>query len=347
MTLLIKRWSLLLLIIPVLLGSSCSSDSNENSDVVGNWVSRFSFNGEARSEAVSFTIGNKVYIGTGINDEEDRLTDFWEYDAPSNLWRRVRPFPGAARSGAVAFSISGKGYVGTGYDDDGNRLKDFYEFTPPTSTSDSGAWVKINDFAGSARMDATAFSIGNKGYIVSGYDGSFLKDFWEFSPGGGAGGKGEWVERSFPGNKRRDGVVFLVNNKAYFGTGLNNGIVMTDFWEFDPASGWARKRDISNASDESYDDDYTSIVRSNTSAFTIGSQGYLITGESGTGQDCWSYDPGADLWTKKTAFEGAPRTGALGFTVENRGFVMTGRNGSLPNDDLWEFFPDVEQVDND
>ncbi len=341
---LLKRWTLLLIVPALIITSSCNSDSSGEDELVGNWVSRFSFNGRARSEAVNFTIGNKTYIGTGINDELKRLNDFWEFDATTSLWRQVRPLPGVARSGAVAFSVGGKGYVGTGFDDDLNRLKDFYEYTPPTGTTDSGTWVKIGDFAGLARQDATAFSLGNKGYVISGYSGSYEKDFWEFTPGG----NGSWVEKTFPGNKRQSALVFIVNNKAYFGTGINNGIVVSDFWEFDQTAGWTRKRDIANTSDESYDDDYGTITRSNGSAFSIGARGFLTTGETGSNvNECWSYDPATDLWVEKTTIEFAGRTGALGLTVAGKGYIMTGRNGNSPNDDLWEFFPDAVQVDND
>ncbi len=41
------------------------------------------------------------------------------------------------------------------------------------------AWTQIADFKGTARTNATAFSIGTKGYVTTGYDGNnnvYLKD---------------------------------------------------------------------------------------------------------------------------------------------------------------------------
>ena len=35
---------------------------------------------------------------------------------------------------------------------------------------------------GTARVDAVAFSIGDRGYLGTGYDGSNQKDFWEYDP---------------------------------------------------------------------------------------------------------------------------------------------------------------------
>jgi hypothetical protein len=68
---------------------------------------------------------------------------------------------------------------------------------------------------------------------------------------------------------------------------------------------------------------------------------YLAVGENGSQQaDTWEYNPTTDLWTKKTPWESAAlRVGACAFTLKNRGFVITGRNGSLSYDDAWEWHP--------
>ena len=56
------------------------------------------------------------------------------------------------------------------------------------------------------------------------------------------------------------------------------------------------------------------IVRSNAVAFIIGDKAYLTTGENGSLlSTTWEYDFATDLWTSKQAFEGAARTGAVGF----------------------------------
>ena len=43
-------------------------------------------------------------------------------------------------------------------------------------------WTQKADFGGTARNAAVGFSIGSKGYIGTGYDGSYCKDFWEYDP---------------------------------------------------------------------------------------------------------------------------------------------------------------------
>ncbi|HSA04907.1 MAG TPA: galactose oxidase, partial [Tenuifilaceae bacterium] len=99
---------------------------------------------------------------------------------------------------------------------------------------------------------------------------------------------------------------------------------------------------------DDYDDDYTSITRQCGVTFVINGYGYVATGDkSSLVTSTWEYSPATDLWTKKTEFEGTARTNAVGFTINNRGFVLTGKTSSLYLDDVWEFYPFAEQVDND
>ena len=151
----------------------------------------------------------------------------------------------------------------------------------------------------------------------------------------------------FGGNKRRNATVFVIADKAYLVTGSNNAVYQEDFWEFDPATEvWTRKRDISKNTDDdyTYNDEYA-IVRSNASSFTMNGLGYLVGGENV--KTTWEYNPSTDLWAERTPMEGASRTDAVGFAINNRGFYMLGRVGSTYFDDAWEFKPLEEQNDND
>src|ERR1700712_1625544 len=83
----------------------------------GNWVTESQLNGPARSEAVSFVIGNFAYIGTGWDGLNTRYNYFWRYDPAQNVWSQVVSMPDStARSSAIAFAANNKAYVGTGYD---------------------------------------------------------------------------------------------------------------------------------------------------------------------------------------------------------------------------------------
>ncbi|WP_295118379.1 kelch repeat-containing protein [uncultured Chitinophaga sp.] len=322
--------------------ASCSKD--DDTEEIGNWISRSSLEGVARGEAVSFVIDNKAYIGTGY-DGTNRLKDFWYYDQTSNSWTQVADLPGAARNSAVAFAVNGLGYVTTGYDGV-NKLNDTWVYTPATDKWEPGV-----PFAGTARYSATAFGVAGKGYVTCGYDGNYLKDFYSFDPASQSWSK----EESFSGNKRSDAVAFVINDKAYVVTGSNPNTGQTlsvnDMYMFDPASTaankWTEKRKISNVSDEDYDNDYD-MVSSNGVAFVMNNKGYIATGsKSGLTTNVWEYDPINDVWDQKRSFEGLARSGAIAFSINNRGYVGLGNSASLPFEDLWEFDPTATYNEND
>ena len=80
----------------------------------------------------------------------------------------------------------------------------------------------------------------------------------------------------------------------------------------------------------------------------IDGKGYLATGENGSlNTRTWEYDPSNDTWTEKTAFSGTARTGALGITLKNRGFIMSGRSGTASFDNMYELQPTVTDNDDD
>lgn len=310
-----------------LLAACTSSDE----DPLGNWVVKSDFEGLPRGSAVSFVIGDKAYVGLGYNDDDDNeyLKDFWVYNPSTDRWDRLADFPGAGRTAAVAFSINGKGYIGTGYD--GNKkLNDFWEYDP-----DKNTWTQKDNFLGGARYRAVGFSLNNYGYIGTGYgdDSTDKIDFYRYDPSAATGS--QWIKvQSIGGSKRRGATAFTYNNKAYVCTGINNGVSLTDMWEYDPtADSWTKKVDLD-------DDDDWSIVRQNASSFVMDGKAYVFLGEnSATLSDVWEYDFANNTWLAKTDFEGAARTNAVSFTVGGKAILATGQSGSYYLDDVWEFRP--------
>jgi hypothetical protein len=321
----------------------------------GDWAIEARLTGPARSEAVAFVIDNFAYLGTGWDGLNTHYNDLWKYDPVHNTWSQVSSMPaGTGRSSAIGFSANGKGYVGTGFDGQ-KYLNDFYQYDPA-----SDSWTQKTPFPGSPRYEAVAFGIGNLGYVGTGYDGtSAQKDFYQYDPAAD-----KWTTIGFNGNARYGAVTWVYNNQAYLVTGVNSGIMQTDFWVFDPASGsdtWTSLRPIYNNSNHVFDDGYTTIARWNASAFVIGNQAYLSTGENGVNNAyTWDYDMSInqgtriDLWVERTPFEGAQTTGAVGFSLNGTagsvGYIATGRStpgqaGS--SSDLWRFYPNTPPNPND
>lgn len=312
---------------------SCSSD-DDTEDLVGNWLSKSSFDGPARSSAASFVIGNYAYVATGYTGDA-YLSDLWVYNSDGDFWEQKADFIGVKRSSASGFAIDGNGYIGLGYDGT-NRLKDFYQYNPT-----SNSWVQKSDFGGTARYGAVGFQVAGKAYFGSGYDGNYLKDFFQYNPT-----TDTWSQSTgFGGNKRRNGTVFVINDKAYFGTGISNNVLQYDFWEFDGTTEvWTKKNDISTGDSGDYNEDYA-LLRSNASSFVIDGKGYLVCGDNST--TVWEYNSTTDLWIQKTSLEASGRLDAIGFNVNNRGFLMLGRSGTSYFDDLMEFKPNDTQEDDD
>src|SRR5207249_3597540 len=188
-------------------------------------------------------------------------------------------------------------------------------------------WTQKADFIGSARYDAVGFSISDRGYISCGFDGNYLKDLWQYDPS-----ENQWTQKaSIGGTKRFAAATFVINNKAYICSGNNNGSALNDLWMYDASSDtWTEKRQLTNVSTDTYDDNYSNIARYNGVAFVMDNYAYLSTGENGSLiSNTWQYDPAADVWTEKTAFEGSPRTVAVAYNLGNLGFLLTGSSGYL------------------
>ncbi|MBO9702606.1 MAG: T9SS type A sorting domain-containing protein [Sporocytophaga sp.] len=346
-------------------------DFYEYDPVTNQWTQKADFAGEARQAAVGFAIGDKGYIGTGTNGNP--LNDFWEYNPSTDTWSKKKDFPGKARFGACGFAIQNKGYLGSGnigdnieYDDP-EKVSDFWEYDPTLDM-----WTQKADVGGDPKHFATGISAGNKGYVSggdqyiwefdpasntweqkvdlgyifeygagfsiegklyqgTGYSSIILNEFIEYDPN-----KNAVTRKTNLGNELiTKSVGFSILNKGYIGTGFGFRNYK-EFWEYDPQTGyWTQKADFAG-------DGRTSAV-----GFSIGDKGYIGTGlgsvSTGTSdifmKDFWEYNPATNVWTRKKDFPGAGRYEAVGFSINNKGYIGTGTiNGNFEKD-FWEYDP--------
>ncbi len=198
----------------------------------------------------------------------------------------------------------------------------------------ANSWIQKSNIGITGRFQAVGFSIGNRGYIGTGYDGSsFKKDFWEYNPDAGA-----WSQKTdFAGNARKGAVGFAIGNKGYIGTGTTaflgpDALRNNDFWEYDPANNlWIQRPSFGGT------------PRENAVGFSIGNKGYIGTGRDGyffssVRKDFWEYDPATQLWTQKLDFGGTAREYATGFSIGTAGYIGTGLELATKKD-FWEFNP--------
>lgn len=189
-------------------------------------------------------------------------------------------------------------------------------------------WTQKSDFGGTARYGAVGFSIGEKGYLGTGYSTDWLKDFWEYDAA-----TDTWSQKAdFAGTKRVFASGFAIADKGYVGCGTDL-TQRTDFWEYNPATNtWTQKAD------------FAGVARDAAVGFSIGTKGYIGTGLTGLTtrlNDFWEYDPATDSWMQKSNVGGPVRAFAAGFSIAGKGYIGTGNSGALEKD-FWEYNPTTD-----
>src|SRR6185436_3814974 len=211
--------------------------------------------------AAAFSLNSKGYIVAGwINGVQSN--GVYEYDPLTNTWAAKNNFSGAVRYGTCNFVIGTKGYVGLGY---APFQDDLWEYDAL-----SDAWTQKANFIGGARSATVHFAINGLGYVGTGINNTStyagLSDFYTYDPVSNS-----WTQiGNFPGPARHSAISFVINNKAYIGTGnVGNGPGTTynDFWEFDPAlSSWTQVQSLPAG------------IRQSGGAFSVGNYGYVFDG---------------------------------------------------------------------
>jgi len=239
-----------------------------------------------------------------------------------------------------------------------------------------GTWVRKADFGGTARHSTTAFSIGNKGYMGLGYDGGGTKDFWEYDPGSDT-----WTQKAdYPFTVYSTmNITFVINGKGYisnreYDPGLNIWTTIASLQTFSGgysfsignygfcgggnSFNWGNPPYYSNNNSfYKYDpvsDTWTQMANgpevSYAATFTIGDEGFVITGIHAHFPDDWytdgvtAYNSVTNTWTYKSVFPGGIRKNANAFSISfpfgSRGYVGLGYDTTgIRFSDFWEYNP--------
>lgn len=239
------------------------------------WRQEADFPGRARSNAASFALGGYGYVGTGTDDGNHLLKDFYRYDPVAAKWDSMAEYPGDARLDAVGFAVQGKGYIGTGM---GNYwLNDFYQYIPADNR-----WERTAGTAGnfSKRTAAVAFVYQDRAYIVTGQgSGAPAKDFWQFDPSK----ESPWTnlpdiantslstaDDSYASIQRSSATAWVNDGKAYVTLGQNGSSINTTWmYDFD-AQVWKQRTGFEHNS------------RIGAVAFVLKGRAFVGTGSTGT-----------------------------------------------------------------
>jgi N-acetylneuraminic acid mutarotase len=199
-----------------------------------------------------------------------------------------------------------------------------------STTTLVGNWVQQSEFEGVARSSATAFSIGNLGYVGAGYDGEVrLKDFWSYDPD-----RNSWTQiAEFPGTARNSAVGFSAAGKGFVGFGYTGDVKLRDFWQYDPGTNTWDSITAPNGP----------AARYGAVAFSINDIGYVGTGYDGNYlKDLWAYDPANNTWTQKNSYGGSKRRDAVAFVIDGKGYICTGVNNGSYENELYMYDPQAD-----
>lgn len=279
-------------------------------------------------------------------------------------WKRAADFP-YDYQGGFGVEVNGKVYAGFGCTQSVACLQnelppDFWRFDP--SPGDWAAAAAFSNF-GLRRTAPAAFSIHDTLYVVFGDynddntgESILVRDFWHFVPPG----KWEKVPEPSQTPRRTRAVSFVLNDKAYVGTGVTafgaggSWIASNDFWQYDPEkSSWRKVKSLPLKTSATAAE--LMAGRAEAVAFSIGGQGYVGGGINGGLhlRDFWKYtEPETDMpqdsgkWEFFGMFPGPGRINAAAFAIGDLGYYGTGLNTLLGYfDDFWSFNPAATDPD--
>ncbi|MBP7167118.1 MAG: PKD domain-containing protein [Bacteroidia bacterium] len=192
----------------------------------------------------------------------------------------------------------------------------------------SYCWVQRTNIGASSRYAAMGFSIGSKGYVACGYDGSGNTDLWEYDAISNS-----WTQKAnYPGPPIWAGAGFSIGNKGYITVGTGGSNYPTGTYEYDPsANSWATKAS------------FPGTPRQDCWGFGIGNFGYIVAGwKPSYHSDCWKFDPVANIWTQVAPYGGGAISGLRGFVLGGKAYAVGGLS-SFTNgtNQVWAYDPNT------
>lgn len=302
----------------------------------GSWTQKASFPYAGRQYQNGFSINHKGYFAFGCGSGFHNSTTLAEYDPATDTWSQKTSFPGSTRYSSHVFVIDSCAYFICGAYWDGTPsnyscFTDVWKYNAFTDT-----WTQLNNFPGTGRHQAFAFSYGGKGYFGLGVSTTmtYLSDFWQYDPT-----TDTWTQKaSFPGTLRKSGLMFSIQRWGYVGLGYyGTGTPLSDIWRYDVVNNaWIQMND------------FPAVSRCWLANYSMNDLGYIATGRMlATGTDTkqfWQYNPNTDNWSSMPDFSGIARSTAGGFVVDNKIYCGMGYSTTYLLD-FWEFTPTISADD--
>ena len=168
-----------------------------------------------------------------------------------------------------------------------------------------------------------------------------------------------------PDPQSNDYILWSLPEQAQITSGHGTNTIKVDFGRNAGKIGVKYYSDGEEISEESFLDvnfdvqnkwcrelDFKAGIRTDGVGFSIGNKAYIGTGLGYIGvvkyyDDFWEFDPELKIWTQKADLGGnganlnlgMQRANAVGFSIGNKGYFGMGTNGSVRQNDFFEFDP--------
>lgn len=225
-------------------------------------------------------------------------------------WLQRADLPANGRHRAIGFSIGNKGYMGMGHmNGTGVNIvyHDWWQFDPA-----SNSWTQKADYAnGVGQYGACAFATTKFGFVGGGT--AFTNQFYKYDPV-----LNTWTQIANCPFNPNDQTAFGIGDKGY-------AIDNTNVAAYDPLT-----------------DTWTTVAPIPVSPGVWGSS--WVIGNSAfvkLGYQLYEYKATQNTWIQRAQFPGLATGGSSAFTVNGKGYIITGYAGGLAavTKEVWEYNP--------
>lgn len=312
-----KRYIAVVLILGMLLGCTGTEEPQLQNPDGEEAILDFSKAGEfpiqGRTGAFSFTIADKIYMGTGFGSNATYYGDFWEYNPNTDIWAEKAPFPLGPFIGGEVMAYKGKGYVFAGgvlncqlnSPCDHIYYSAVHAYDPVSDT-----WEKVAELPNLKGMDYGTIKVeGDRAFLfldMRTYEIN-LADF-------------QYIQKSGPQAPIVFSANFRIGSKVYFVCPMDNGLGTKSVYSYDLLTDhWETLAD------------FPGIKRYSAVGFSHDGFGYILGGKESdySGEDrqfkeIWQFNPADKSWKEVGEYPGNAFTGQVLEVLGNDIFVGFG-----------------------
>ena len=142
------------------------------------WTQVADLPGMPRTQAVSFVVGDKAFVGLGYDGQVGPpiYTDVWQFDPTKNLWSQIASFPKSKALVGIQFANQSNAFIGVP-EETNRHWGQMFEYSVVTNE-----WRKISVFPSGSSLETSSFTINDRLFVIGGWWSEHTREVWEFVP---------------------------------------------------------------------------------------------------------------------------------------------------------------------